>query len=190
MRYLNLWVGAFTTLILVMVGGLIPASILVPSTDLERSIYSLDTSWQVPAVLLSSLVCGANSGVIGITSYLIIGLFYLPVFHGGGSIGYLLTPDFGYLLGFIPAIWVSAFYCEKLELNNLIGLTLSSFFGLCSIHIVGIINLVVGTIMSRWSYNLIELILNYSLSPISRQMIMCPCIALLALSIRKILFIR
>ena len=33
-----------------------------------------------------------------------MGLFILPVFHQGGSLGYLLTPNFGYLLGLYPLI--------------------------------------------------------------------------------------
>ena len=36
--------------------------------------------------------------------YIILGLFIYPVFHQGGSIGYLLTPNFGYLLGVYPLI--------------------------------------------------------------------------------------
>jgi len=33
-----------------------------------------------------------------------LGLIIFPVFHQGGSIGYLLTPNFGYLLGVYPLI--------------------------------------------------------------------------------------
>ena len=36
--------------------------------------------------------------------YIILGLFIFPLFHQGGSIGYLLTPNFGYLLGLYPLI--------------------------------------------------------------------------------------
>ena len=38
------------------------------------------------------------------TIYLLVGLFLLPIFHQGGSLGYLLTPNFGYLLGIYPLI--------------------------------------------------------------------------------------
>ena len=37
-------------------------------------------------------------------NYKLIGLFCIPVFHQGGSLGYLLTPYFGYLLGIYPLV--------------------------------------------------------------------------------------
>ena len=70
---------------------------------------------------------------------LLIGLFFLPVFHNGGSIGYLLTPNFGYLLGIYPLINI----IDKLnKLNHKIyfyDLLRYGILGISSMHIVGII---------------------------------------------------
>ena len=70
---------------------------------------------------MTSLLCGPQIGTISAISYLIIGLFYLPVFHGGGSVGYILTHEFGYLLGFIPAAWLCGLLAKKDTKANLIN---------------------------------------------------------------------
>ena len=88
---------------------MIPAWIILPQQGLSLSIIPLNSNWQIQGVLMASLLCGPQIGPICAFSYLIIGLFYLPVFHGGGSIGYILTHEFGYLLGFIPAAWTCGF---------------------------------------------------------------------------------
>ncbi|MFN9914874.1 MAG: biotin transporter BioY, partial [Pirellulaceae bacterium] len=47
--------------------------------------------------------CGPRSALLAAVGYLSLGLFQLPVFHGGGGSSYLLDPGFGYLAGFLPA---------------------------------------------------------------------------------------
>ena len=86
---------------------MLPSAIIFPNQNLSLGILEIASTWQVPGLLLCGLVFGPRSGIIASLAYLTIGLFYLPVFHGGGSIGYMATPDFGYLVGFIPAVWIT-----------------------------------------------------------------------------------
>ena len=97
--------------------AMIPSSIILPQQDLSLSIIPLNSNWQIQGVLMTALLCGPQIGIICAISYLIIGLFYFPVFHGGGSVGYILTHEFGYLLGFIPAAWTCG-YLSKIKRNN------------------------------------------------------------------------
>ena len=93
---------------------------------------------------MTSLLCGPQVGTISAISYLIIGLFYLPVFHGGGSVGYILTQEFGYLLGFIPAAWTCGSLAEQNSKANLIKYSFYSTLSLCIVHMVGISYLIFG----------------------------------------------
>lgn len=47
--------------------------------------------------------------------YLILGLIGVPIFTSGGGLGYVLTPGFGYLIGFIVANYFSGFLLERSE---------------------------------------------------------------------------
>ena len=89
------WVQAITGVMLIIICAMIPSSIIFPQEDLSLSISPLHSNWQIQGVLLTSLVCGPQIGTISAISYLIIGLFYLPIFHGGGSVGYILTHELG-----------------------------------------------------------------------------------------------
>jgi len=54
-------------------------------------------------VILSGMVLGSKWGAISQLAYVTVGIAGLPVFTGGGGIGYVLHPTFGYLIGFIFA---------------------------------------------------------------------------------------
>jgi len=64
----------------------------------------LPITWQIPAIILLTLIFHKKVVFRAFSIYIFLGLFILPVFHQGGSLGYLLTPNFGYLLGLYPLI--------------------------------------------------------------------------------------
>jgi biotin transport system substrate-specific component len=58
-------------------------------------------------VFLSGLLLGPRWGAASIGVYLLAGSLGLPVFAGGvGGIGRFVGPTGGYLLGFLPAVYV------------------------------------------------------------------------------------
>lgn len=60
-------------------------------------------------VVMSGMILGAKAGAVSQIVYLIVGIMGLPVFSGGGGPGYVASPTFGYLLGFIPASGLAGF---------------------------------------------------------------------------------
>jgi len=169
---------------------MIPSAIILPQKDMSLSVTQLQSSWQIHALFLSSLLCGPVIGTICAISYLIIGLFYLPVFHGGGSIGYILTPEFGYLLGFIPA----AFTCGKLAKNNtnpnLISYSIYTILSLLIFHISGISYLIIGKMLGNWINSLFELVLINTLIPLPSQLLLCLSISLISILLKHLLIIK
>jgi len=51
-------------------------------------------------VFLSGGILGTAGGTLSQCIYIAIGLLGIPVFSGGGGIGYIFDPRFGYLIGF------------------------------------------------------------------------------------------
>jgi len=70
----------------------------------KSSNFELPITWQIPTVILLTLIFHKKVVFRAFSIYIILGLFIFPVFHQGGSLGYLLTPNFGYLLGYYPLI--------------------------------------------------------------------------------------
>ncbi len=169
---------------------MIPSSIILPQKDLSFSIIQLYSNWQIHGLLFTSLLCGPSIGTICALTYLIIGLFYLPVFHGGGSVGYILTHEFGYLLGFIPAAWICGFLAKKTLKASLLNYSFYTIISLFILHIVGILYLCLGRIIGIWIENLSDLILFNTLIPLPSQLLLCVAISLLSISLKRILIIK
>jgi biotin transport system substrate-specific component len=65
-------------------------------------------------IFLSGLLLGSRWGVASVGVYLLAGALGLPVFAGGvGGIGRFAGPTGGYLLGFLPAVYVIGLITEK-----------------------------------------------------------------------------
>ena len=190
MRALSTWSGALTGIMLILIGAMVPSAILLPKLDLPLNTLTLNSSWQIPGLLICALVSGPSSAVIASVAYIIIGVFFLPIFQGGGSIGYLLTPEFGYLLGFAPAAYITGHLAQKQKVNNIVRLFLAAVYGVLVIHIIGTINLVIGTSLTNWPETLGDLIFKYTLAPLTAQILICSSVSLVALIMRKLLLVK
>ena len=175
---------------LIIICAMIPSSIILPQQDLSLSIIPLHSNWQIQGVLMTALLFGPEIGMICSISYLIIGLFYLPVFHGGGSVGYILTHDFGYLLGFLPAAWICGYLSKRNSKANLINYSSYTILALCILHIIGIIYLILGKVLGNWIDNLSDLILINTLLPFPTQLLLCLSISLISLFLKRLLLLK
>ena len=128
--------------ILVSLQSLVITSMLpvyIPLTFIYKSSNNLELpiTWQIPTIILLTLIFHKKVVFRAFSIYLILGLFIFPVFHQGGSIGYLLTPNFGYLLGLYPLIKI----IDNLNTRNNINVGnffKKGFIAICAMHVTGI----------------------------------------------------
>lgn len=66
-------------------------------------------------VALSGMLLGSRLAPISMIVYILLGLMGLPVFTKGGGISYILSPTFGYLIGFIAASYILGKAVESME---------------------------------------------------------------------------
>ena len=85
---------------------------------------------------LSGIILGAKNGTIAVSVYVLLGLAGLPVFTGGGGIGYVFQPTFGYLIGFIAGSFVTGTIVHKGDLS-ILRLLAGSFAGLMTVYALG-----------------------------------------------------
>ncbi len=62
---------------------------------------------------LAGILLGVKYGSLALALYLVLGLAGVPIFTGGGGIGYVLQPTFGYLIGFAAGAVIAALICSK-----------------------------------------------------------------------------
>ena len=99
--------------------------------------FELPITWQIPTIILLTLIFHKKVVFRAFSIYIILGLFIFPIFHQGGSMGYLLTPNFGYLLGLYPLIKIidNLNNRNKINFGNFLK---KGFIAICAMHLTGI----------------------------------------------------
>jgi len=125
---------------------LLPVNIPIQFIDKSSNSLEIPITWQIPTIILLTLIFHKKVVFIAFSIYIILGLFIAPVFHQGGSIGYLLTPNFGYLLGVYPLIKIidNLNTRNKINIDNFLK---NGFIAIGAMHFTGIF------------YNFIQIIL-------------------------------
>lgn len=186
-----LW--AIIGLILTIGGTLLEAFIANPLGLWGQGLqaYSLGVSCQIAAVLLVGCLGGKNAAVISQVAYLLLGLTsWFNVFTHGGGFDYVHRPSFGYLLGFVPGAWICGVLAFRFP-AKLEFLALSSLAGLLTIHLTGIGYLLLANYF-QWAglgqISVAQAILTYSVNPIAGQLAIVCAVAVLAFSLRRLMF--
>ncbi len=120
-----------------VISTMLPFYIPLPFLDESNNSFEMPITWQIPTIILLTLIFHKKVVFRAFSIYIILGLFIAPVFHQGGSLGYLLTPNFGYLLGLYPLIKIIDNLNSKNKLN--VGNFLKNgFIAICVMHVTGI----------------------------------------------------
>ncbi|MBO8230079.1 biotin biosynthesis protein BioY [Prochlorococcus marinus str. MU1404] len=116
---------------------MLPVYIPIQFIDKTSNGFEIPITWQVPTIILLTLIFHKKVIYRAFTIYIILGLFIFPIFHQGGSIGYLLTPNFGYLLGLYPLINIidNLNTINKINVGNFLKV---GFIAIGAMHLTGI----------------------------------------------------
>ena len=88
-------------------------------------------------VVLSGLILGSKLGALSQITYVILGLIGVPIFSGGtGGLTTVVSPTFGFLVGFIVAAYVIGKLTEKSK--SLYKIITSVIIGSFVIYLIGI----------------------------------------------------
>ncbi len=136
---LNLYklIEILVSLQLLIITTMLPVYIELPFLDKSSNTFEMPITWQIPTIILLTLIFQKKVVFRAFSIYIIVGLFVLPVFHQGGSIGYLLTPNFGYLLGLYPLINIidNLNNRKKINIGNFLK---NGFIAIGTMHLTGI----------------------------------------------------
>ena len=122
----------------IVITSMLPVYFPLPFIYKSSNNIELPISWQIPTIILLTLIFHKKVVYRALSIYIILGLFIFPVFNQGGSIGYLLTPNFGYLLGLYPLIKI----IDNLNTRNKINFgnfLKNGFIAIGAMHLTGII---------------------------------------------------
>ena len=124
---------------IIIISSFLPVFISLPFTNNLSQTFQMPITWQLPSIMIITIIFNSKIVIKAFSIYLIIGLFFIPVFHQGGSLGYLLIPNFGYLLGMYPLIKIIDNLNKINHKINYYNLVKTGIMAICSMHLVGII---------------------------------------------------
>ena len=121
----------------ILITSMLPVYIPLPFIYKSGNNFELPITWQIPTIILLTLIFHKKVVFRAFSIYIIMGLFILPVLHQGGSLGYLLTPNFGYLLGLYPLIKIIDNLNNRIKINfgNFLK---NGFIAIGAMHLTGI----------------------------------------------------
>ena len=92
---------------------------------------------QIPVVVFIAGLMGRVFGTLSVLVYITLGLFFYPIFALGGGVKYILSYNFGYILAYIPSVFLTGTILNNdYNVKNVIKAT---FVGVLTIHFIGII---------------------------------------------------
>ncbi len=106
---------------------------------LKLQIFTIPFTLQFLFVMLAGILLGPKWGSLSVILYIMIGLLGFPVFSGGGGIGYILKPSFGYILGFYFAALIIGSLAGPNSKAGIKKTLLASVLGLLVIDVLGAI---------------------------------------------------
>ena len=125
---------------IIMISSMFPINIPIPSIGKIYRVVEIPINYQIPAVIFLTLIFSGKFITKVYAIYIFIGLFFLPIFFDGGSLGYLITPNFGYLIGVFPLINIIKRLNKEYNLS-FIKYIKYSLVSLIMLHLTGILYL-------------------------------------------------
>ena len=168
----NKLIEVIISLQIIIISTFIPVFLTIPFTNKIIGTFEIPITWQLPSIVIIILIFNGTIAIKAFSIYLIIGLFFIPVFHHGGSLGYLLTPNFGYLLGIYPLIKIIDKLKQRNQRISYYHLLKYVILGICSMHLIGITYNCIQVILSNQFEILLYNISKYSIGKFGYHLLM------------------
>jgi len=127
------------------------AALTAAGTFIRIPMQPVAFTLQTVFVMYSGLLLGGRKAFASQLVYILLGLMGAPVFANGASgPGYILSPSFGYLLGFMLSAYVIGRLGERVKVLTRVKAGGILFIGTCLIYLIGlpylymIVNFVLG----------------------------------------------
>jgi len=114
------------------------AALMCVSAQLRLPLGPVPLTLQSFTACVAGYCLGPGAGVSSMLLYTAIGLSGLPVFAAGGGPGYILSPTFGYIVGFIACAAVTGFLARFNRRGSTVAAYLVMTAGLAGIYLPGV----------------------------------------------------
>ena len=119
------------------------AALIAISAQIRIPLGPVPLTAQSMAVLITGYVLGSKYGMFSTLLYTAVGLAGVPVFTSGGGPAYIMSPTFGYIIGFTLCAMITGWLASLVHDGKSWKAYLVMLAGLSGIYIPGIAWLIV-----------------------------------------------
>lgn len=112
-------------------------ALMCVSAFIRIPVPPVPVTLQLETAVMTGLLLGGKKGALCVGVYAVLGLAGLPVFAGGGGIGYALEPSFGYIVGFALSAYVSGLISSRGKQTKA-RFVVSSLIGMLAVYAVAL----------------------------------------------------
>lgn len=130
---------------------------LTVAAKIQVPVWPVHITLQSMAVAILAGALGWRLGVATVALYIAQGLAGLPVFSTGGGIGYIFSPSFGFIIGWLPMAFIAGLVAERtrgrilpMTLGFLAADAVSFAFGFAWLMVVANMILGAGGELPKW----------------------------------------
>ena len=113
------------------------AALTAVAASIKVPLWPVPVTLQTVAVLLPAVILGRRRAVLGQLTYLAAGLAGIPWFAAGGGLAYLLSPTFGYIVGFVAAAYIAGSLAKRYPATSFLAVAGMMAAGNLVIHTFG-----------------------------------------------------
>lgn len=114
-------------------------ALIVVGTFIRIPIPVVPFTLQFLFTNLAALLLGGRRGSVSVLVYMLLGLIGLPVFTGGGGIGYIFQPTFGYIMGFVVGAYAAGKIVERSKEKSTKTMLIAGFVNLGIVYAIGMV---------------------------------------------------
>lgn len=113
-------------------------ALMIVGTYIRIPFPLLPVTLQTVICAVAGMILGPAGGALSMVVYAALGLAGVPVFAGGGGIGYIFNKSFGFILGFIAGAYVMGKLTAGQKSVSRINVTFALMAGLLTIYVLGV----------------------------------------------------
>jgi biotin transport system substrate-specific component len=115
------------------------AALTAVGAFIKIPLGAVPVTLQLLFTVLAGIMLGSRLGALSQLVYMIIGLLGVPVFAGGtGGLTSVISPSFGYVIGFVIGAYVIGKIVEGQTNPSILRLFMASIAGVIAIYAIGV----------------------------------------------------
>ncbi|KPU42269.1 biotin transporter BioY [Oxobacter pfennigii] len=115
------------------------AGLTIIGAKVNLLLPEIPITLQPVVVMMAGSLLGRKTALLSQVVYVLLGLIGIPVFSKPLSgPAYIITPSFGYLIGFVAAAYVIGLVIEKSTKKSIVTFMAANALGLICIYVIGV----------------------------------------------------